>query len=49
MKRGEFVWSKLANMILILALLIILIAGIFLLSDYGNEIWEKLVAILRFG
>jgi hypothetical protein len=48
-KKGDFVWSKLGNIILILVLLLVLSIAIFLLRDRMVDIWKKLVDFITFG
>ena len=49
MKKANFVWSKLGNIILVLALLIVLVLAVYFMRDYMSEIWGKIVSFLRFG
>ena len=48
-KKAEFVWSKLANIILVLVLLFVLLAVLYFLKENLDEIWRKIVEFLRFG
>ncbi|MBS1267034.1 MAG: hypothetical protein MAG795_01005 [Candidatus Woesearchaeota archaeon] len=49
-KKAElsFVWSKLINIALVLALLIILILAVYFLNDNSKDIWKSISNILRF-
>jgi len=48
-KAMDFVWSKLGNIILIIALLLVLLIGIHFLTGFGNDLWDNLVKILLVG
>lgn len=48
-KKGEFVWSRLANIILVLVVLIVLLVGVYLFRDYMYELWKKITGFIRFG
>ncbi|MBW2971231.1 hypothetical protein KY320_03665 [Candidatus Woesearchaeota archaeon] len=45
----EFAWTKLANIILLLALLVVLIIGISFMRGYGFELWARISGFFRFG
>jgi hypothetical protein len=48
-KRGDFVWSNVASLILVLALLLVLLIAFFLLKDNIITIWQSISDFLRFG
>ena len=48
-KKGDIVWSKLGNMIIVLILLVILLLITFFLRDNIYDIWQKIADFMRFG
>ena len=48
-KKADFVWSKVATIILILVLLVILLFAIYFLKDNMYEMWSKIVDFMRFS
>ena len=48
-KKGEIVWEHIVNIILVLALVIVLLLGVYFLRNYLHDLWDKVVEFLRFG
>ena len=48
-KKADFVWSRLATIILVLALLVVLLVAVYFLKDKLFELWDKILEFLRFS
>lgn len=48
-KKADFVWSKLATIILVLALLVVLLVIVYFFKDEMFDIWDELLEFLRFS
>ena len=48
-KKADFVWSHLANIILVLALVVVLLLAIYFLRGNLSNLWDQIVEFLRFG
>ena len=48
-KKADIVWGKIVNIILVLALVVVLLLGVYFLRDYLHDLWDKVVDFLRFG
>lgn len=48
-KKGDIVWSKISNIVIVLILLFILILVTYFLRDNIYEVWEKITDFMRFG
>ncbi|MFH1399605.1 MAG: hypothetical protein ABIG95_05845 [Candidatus Woesearchaeota archaeon] len=49
LKKGDFEWTKIAELLLAVAVLLALIAVLYFLRDKAGVIWQKIAGILRFS
>lgn len=48
-KKAEFVWNRMGTMILVLVLLFTLMIILFFMRGSLDQIWAKVVNMMRFG
>ena len=48
-KKADIVWSKISNIVIILALLFVLLFIMYSQRDKINMLWKKIALMLRFG
>ncbi|MEW6063492.1 MAG: hypothetical protein AB1571_03950 [Nanoarchaeota archaeon] len=49
MKKGDITWDEIAKLIIALTVLIFLVIAVWLLKDKIVDLFDKFLAVLRFG